>query len=563
MAELKTTEKMEENRMYYGQEKAESTDAVLTKCGVENQVYHLTKYKREVEKYGILNEIYKSIFPIDFLCVYYHDNSDMLDFIAKLREDVENKSENAKDAKKTLKELDPSTEVKAAIIIENLLKVCEKKKSGIGVINGNIYYYNSYYWELLEENLVKNYLSMVAEQSGLPHFQASKVRFIDLLYKQLLATAALPMSASSTNEVKINLKNGTFKCYDGKFDFCDFSPEDRLTYQLPFEFNRNAKADKFMLFLEEVIPEKEARMLVAEYIAYIFAKHLRWEKCLVLLGSGGNGKSVLIDIVTALLGEQNVCHFSLSRLCEANGYYRAEIGNYLLNACSEMGSKNTDPEMVKQLFSNDPVSARSPYGKPVTVSNYCRFLFSANFISNKDMEQTIGYFRRYLFLEFNATIPEWKKNPNLAREIIEEELSGVFNWVLEGLKRILEPNRKGFTYSKHIDNTNKRIERNSNSVALFMCDENLQPSSEKHEEAKTLYDRYKNFCEDNHYGVASKHEFLRRLETQLKYCVKRKTTNNATWVYCETAKKTEKDKNEFVEKFKAEGIINSNKKEYL
>ena len=128
-----------------------------------------------------------------------------------------------------------------------------------------------------------------------------------------------------------------------------------------------------MLFLEEVIPEKEARMLVAEYIAYIFAKHLRWEKCLVLLGSGGNGKSVLIDIVTALLGEQNVCHFSLSRLCEANGYYRAEIGNYLLNACSEMGSKNTDPEMVKQLFSNDPVSARSPYGKPVTVSNYCRF----------------------------------------------------------------------------------------------------------------------------------------------------------------------------------------------
>lgn len=121
----------------------------------------------------------------------------------------------------------------------------------------------------MEENLVKNYLSMVAEQSGLPHFQASKVRFIDLLYKQLLATAALPMSASSTNEVKINLKNGTFKCYDGKFDFCDFSPEDRLTYQLPFEFNRNAKADKFMLFLEEVIPEKEARMLVAEYIAYI------------------------------------------------------------------------------------------------------------------------------------------------------------------------------------------------------------------------------------------------------------------------------------------------------
>ena len=553
---------MEEYRNYYGQKKTESSDEVLINCGVENHVYHITKFKREVEKYAALKDIEKRIFPIDFLYVYYSDNSEMLAFIDKLRDDVANKTEDAKEAKRTLKDLDPSTEVKISIIIENLLNVCEKRGSGIGVINGNVYYYNGCYWELLEENLVKHYLSMVAEGSGLPHFQATKVNFIELLYKQLITASALPMPKCDTKEVKINLKNGTFKCSNGKIEFSPFSPDDRLIYQLPFEFNPNAKAEKFMCFLEEVIPEKEARMVVAEYIAYIFGKHLRWEKCLVLLGSGGNGKSVLIDIVTALLGEQNVCHFSLSKLCEANGYCRAEIGNYLLNTCSEMGSKNSDPEMVKQLFSNDPVSARSPYGKPITVSGYCRFLFSANFISNKDMEQTNGYFRRFLFLEFNAPIPEWKKNPNLAKEIIEEELSGVFNWVLEGLHRILEPGRQGFTYSKHIDSANKRIERNSNSVALFMSDENLQPSGKKYQDAKTLYSKYKIFCEDNHYGVVSKQEFLRRLETQLKYCIKRKATNNATWIFCEeiATQKEDKGENEFVEKFKKEGIIN---KRYL
>ena len=52
-----------------------------------------------------------------------------------------------------------------------------------------------------------------------------------------------------------------------------------------------------------VVPEKEARMVIAEYIAYVFAKHLRWEKCMVLYGSGCNGKSVLIDVISALLGK--------------------------------------------------------------------------------------------------------------------------------------------------------------------------------------------------------------------------------------------------------------------
>lgn len=527
----------------------------------------MTRYQREIEKNYTLNEIIKHVFHIDFLNAYYHSEEGVLAYIENLREiiaDSKASKDEKSEARTELKRLEPPAECKASIIIDYLLNISEKQKFGIGIMNDQAYYYNGCYWELLEKDFVKNFLSLVAERTGIKHAQASKVKFVDLLYKQFLLSSGLPVQ-EKTKEVKINLQNGTFVCRNGEFDVLQFSPDDFLTYQLPFCYDKDAKADKFMEFLEYVVPEKEARMVIAEYIAYAFAKHLRWEKCLVLIGSGGNGKSVLIDIITALLGEKNVCHIPLSRLCEANGYYRAEIGNYLLNACSEMGSKNSDPEMVKQLFSNDPVSARSPYGKPITVSNYCRFLFSTNFISNKDMEQTNGFFRRFLFIFFNVTIPEWKKNPNLAKEIINEELSGIFNWVLEGLRRILEPGRQGFTYSAHIDRANKELERNSNSVALFMCEENLQPSDKIHEDAKTLYNKYKNFCEDNHYGAVSKQEFLRRLETQLKYYVKRKATNNATWVYCETAKEPEKDKNknQYVEKFKAEGIINSNKKEYL
>lgn len=524
---------MERDDNYNGLEKAESSEEVLMGGAVDNFVYHCTRYKRSIENYSALKKLLEYIFSIDFLQVYYKDDEKKCEYIRKLREDIENKAEGADAKKQVLKNLDPSTEVKAAIIIENLLNNSEKKKCGIGVINEDVYFYNECYWEVLDKDFVRHYLSLVAEKSGLPHFQTTRVKFMDLLYKQLISAAALPPQIAKDKDVKINLKNGTFKCSNGKFEICPFSADDRLTYQLPFDYDPNAKADKFLEFLEYAIPEKEARTVIAEYVGYIFAKHLRWEKCLVLLGSGGNGKSVLIDIITALLGAQNVCHFSLNRLCEANGYHRAELSKYLLNACSEMGSKNSDPEMVKQLFSNDPVGARSPYGKPITVSNYCRFLFSANFISNKDMEQTFGFFRRFAFIEFNSPVPEEKKNPNLAKEIIEDELSGVFNWALDGLKSILQEGRKGFTYSAHIENMNKTIEKNSNSVALFMEEKNYEPSATKYEEAKNLYREYADFCESYRYGTVSKQEFLRRLETQLHFHIKRKATNNATWVYCQ------------------------------
>lgn len=124
----------------------------------------------------------------------------------------------------------------------------------------------------------------------------------------------------------INLKNGTFVCENGSYEIRPFSPEDRLTYQLSLNMTLMQKRLSFCNFWMKLFRKRGKNGCCRIYRLY-FAKHLRWEKCLVLLGSGANGKSVLIDIVTALLGAENVCHFSLNRLTEANGYYRAELEN--------------------------------------------------------------------------------------------------------------------------------------------------------------------------------------------------------------------------------------------
>lgn len=100
--------------------------------------------------------------------------------------------------------------------------------------------------------------------------------------------------------------------------------------------------------------------MLAEFIAYSLTS-LKLEKVLLLLGSGANGKSVIFEIVQALLGEDNVSNSSLLQLREP--HYRAMLANKLLNYASEISTR-LDADIFKKLASGEPCEARLPYEKP-------------------------------------------------------------------------------------------------------------------------------------------------------------------------------------------------------
>lgn len=519
-----------------------NTNDEFTSCAFE------TLFTREISNYSALGLILDRIKPLDFqleACITPEKKRQLI----QLRKEIEKcMNEKVLDDKKLsrlqskLSKFPFKEKNIPIIIIENLMVKSELIKRCLGIINDFYYIFNGEYWENIDYDLIRNFITATATKSGISHFDAVECKYQANLMDQFNLTAVMPKPKVSPNSVMINLKNGTFVFDDGKFYLKPFDYKDMLLFQLPFEYNPDAEAPRFMKFLDEVVPEENAKIVICEYIAYIFAKHLKWEKCMVFLGAGGNGKSVLMNIIVALLGEQNVTHFSLGDLCDNKGYHRAEIENKLLNACSEIGASGSSPDMLKQICSNEAIGARSPFGKPITISNYARMLFCANNISNKDVEQTKGFFRKIIFLEFNPPVPKEKMNTNLSREIIESELSGVFNWVLKGLKSITQPNRHGFTHSEHIENARRKIEKDSNSVTAFWTDSNYIASNIKHVELKHIFDEYMIYCESANLKPVSRTTFANRLEMMLNITIKRKCTNNATWVYC--------TKNENIEEFK-------------
>jgi putative DNA primase/helicase len=285
----------------------------------------------------------------------------------------------------------------------------------------------------------------------------------------------------------------------------EFRREDGLTYQLPFEYQEGANCEFFQEYLDRVLPDKDLQDILAEFIGYIFTKDLKLEKCLLLYGNGANGKSVFFEIINALLGSENVSNFSLGHLAEEHN--RALIATKLLNYGSEIkGGINSD--IFKQLASGEPVQCRMKYGNSFMIRDYARLCFNCNELP-REVEHTEAFFRRFLIIPFEVTIPEEERDPELAVDIITYELQGVFNWVLEGLKRLLF--NRNFTYSEKVQQTVTTYKQQSDSVHLFLEEENFHPSAANYLQASFVYPLYRAFCQNDGYRPLGKTRFNKRL----------------------------------------------------
>lgn len=400
----------------------------------------------------------------------------------------------------------------SVISIEKILEVANLNNWNLCKKNGYIYLYNGHYWDELDNDDFQIFLGKASETMGVPKIHAKHHKFLKELYDQFIATAHLDLFSVTNDKVLINLKNGTFEINSKQRILREFNLNDFLTYQLPFEYDQEAKCPIFKKYLNEVLPDIESQNVLSEYIGFLFIKNnskiLKEEKALILYGSGANGKSVFFEIVNALIGEQNISNHSLQSLTNDNGYYRAKLATKLVNYASEINGK-LESSIFKQLVSGEPVEARLPYKEPTIVRDYAKFIFNCNELP-KDVEQTHAFFRRFLIIPFNQTIPPDKQDKNLHNKIVENELSGVFNWVLEGLDRLL--NQNGFSKCKAAEEAVEEYKKQSDSVKMFIDDNNFIASSTEYKLIRDIYPLYRAFCIEDGYKAVSKVNFTKRLK---------------------------------------------------
>ncbi|EKT3966988.1 hypothetical protein NTJ12_002065 [Flavobacterium psychrophilum] len=503
------------------------------------------KFKTQIQKNIISNEIFKEVLdstvPINFDELEYGINN-------------ENNQSDTSDINGKHK-LDD--EEKIVIIIDNLLETIEQKGYGFGVENRCIFLYNKNYWQEYQPHLIKGFLMEMAIKSGFNDWKSRKKRFCELLFNQFLLSATLPEVENFPDTIKINLKNGTYTIKNGQEGILtETNKEDYFKYQLQFDYDPNAKAPMFQKFLNEVLPDLDSQKVILEYCGYIFTKNLKLEKILTLYGTGSNGKSVFFEILTALLGDANVSYFPMEKICDDLGYHRAKLASKLLNYSNEIGRK-IDIQMFKRVASGEPVEARLPFKEPMVVTNYCKFIINANKLP--EVEHSDGFFRRQLILNFSKKIEESARDIFLSKKIIASELSGVFNEILKGMSRLVH--QGDFTQSELILDEMIKYRKDSNSVSLFLEEENWSASITHKIRLTDLFISYQSYCIESGQRPFTRKNFSQRLR-ESNITVEPGTNNyTVVWVEKDISNEEKDPFNTFIKPDKniVEEILNNSK----
>ena len=385
-----------------------------------NHIEELKSKSEATPHATILKQLIEQFEPLDFEVLAFPQAEKLKQRLTELEADkeswgskestgIENNPKQAERVQltKSLEKLKLNLKHYLVLSIETALQFAEKNRWGLCKNHDFIYLYNGTFWAEIDKETFQKFLGEAAEQMGVAKFSARFYQFREQLFKQFLSTAYLPTPENNKDTVLINLQNGTFEISPQGTKLKPFDRSDFITYQLPFEYSPKAKAPLFEAYLNKVLPDPERQRVLAEYLGFVFIKHgsnaLKEEKALILYGTGANGKSVFFEIVNALLGNDNVSSYSLQSLTNDNGYFRAKLANRLVNYASEING-NLEASIFKQLVSGEPVEARLPYGQPFILKQYAKLIFNCNELP-KDVEHTPAYFRRFLIIPFDITIP--------------------------------------------------------------------------------------------------------------------------------------------------------------
>lgn len=287
--------------------------------------------------------------------------------------------------------------------------------------------------------------------------------------------------------------------------------EDYRTATIPVEWSPEAEAPRFQQFLMEVFRDDDdatdkARALL-EMMGYTLMRHTRHERFIILVGRGANGKSVLLSVLVALCGTQNVAAVSPDQLDRP--FQRAALFRMLANIITELKQgEQIQDGALKSIVSGEPSTVEHKFAAPFTMSPYATQWYGTNHMPHT-RDFSFALFRRALIVPFNRKFDGGEADPNLTATLTKE-LPGILRLSLEAYGNALR--RGAFTEPESCIAAKDKWRLEADQVARF-AEERITSEPGGWILLKNLYEDYREWAEEA--GIrqkVGKDEFTDRLE---------------------------------------------------
>ena len=359
---------------------------------------------------------------------------------------------------------------------------------------GSVWTWNGKHFEEMEKEFILQYAHTHFKPMPDTKMRAEFYQFVKL------AEIRRPDWFSTSIAGKMNFQNGVLDVKAGILS--PHSTQNGFKSVLPCAFEPEAKAPRFEQFLNDVtVGRSELTNILQEYMGYIFANgDCRFEKILLLLGSGSNGKSTFVNIIKALASVQGYSSLSIKAMhIDQNRYL---LDGKLVNIAEENSPDSfKDTELLKNFASGGEIMVKRVFQEPYQYVNKTKLVALCN-TPPRASDTTHGFYRKLLMVPFDQVFSNEKGNLDTGLlEKLTLELPGIFNWIREGYLRLEKQGR--FSESNASTNTLLKYQTDSNSIMAWAQD-NLffSPDTKVETDRQEMYLDYRQFCEST--GVAAK-----------------------------------------------------------
>ena len=303
-------------------------------------------------------------------------------------------------------------------------------------------------WKKISETDVMNKLEALSDQLCLDYNVFGKIQVAESELREALQVVKRKAYSGPMPQVDpdiIPVSNGVLRWADAKqdFDFVDYTPEIMVFDRMPIKYDPAATAPQFEAVLQEIIPDAEDRRVAQEYLGAALFFENRTRKFLLCLGEGGCGKTILSLFLIAIIGKDRTMELNMSNV--KNPYEFSSLTTQSLLTAPEAVSRalcSDGAEWVKKLvggdffqiprkFQNTRVDHFGHFTLIVMSNHKLRFRYEGRGDEWRD---------RVIPIFFDRHVPDERRELGLVDRLLREEGPGIFDWFLEGARRVRQNN---------------------------------------------------------------------------------------------------------------------------
>lgn len=286
-----------------------------------------------------------------------------------------------------------------------------------------------------------------------------------------------------------------------------------------YDYDPKAKCEKWLTFLNSSVQNTDIPVL-QEFVGYSFYNGLDAQNFAVLKGPTRSGKGTTLRAVISLIGRFNTSAVPSAALFskDDSGHNLASLEGKMVNIDGETPPNDLNHiSNLKKLTGDDPIWANEKYKIPHSFVFKGKLWFAVNSLPKIKLNdaEVDSFFSRILIINYQQSHIE-DQNPHLTEELIQE-LPGVFNWAMSGLKR-LKSNDFKFSNIQNLDEKQRLYTLESDPLKVF-ADKWIVSGNQEYT-PESLFTEFNVFCSKNFIDPTMNVKSLRSFQLKISDILK-------------------------------------------